>query len=482
MLSACSTGDRELSGSIDLTTRSVRPIACPFILPPGFVEGTDIACHELEVLDDDRIVTRVPVTVVGSTAETGAAAAPLVLQNGGPGGSPFDEFSAVLDSEFLRAARARQDLVLVETRGSRYSDQPLTCSALRDAEAAGAADTDEAAAAESCFDYWRSIGVDLADIDGVGLSDDIAAATSLLGYETFDYYGVSFGSVIGQHLLRDHGDRLGATILDAVAPLGVDYVSEAPRNLDDALAVVETACAADAGCDEVTGGSFRAALRSTMAELDAEPVIVSLPTDAFGESETVEFDGTAFAEFVFEALYSTDLTTLLPLLAGAMDEPEVGELFNLIVAVLETTGDWEDDSILGLNVAATCAEIAGGAFVDDSDGRPIEVDAGSDGLVSIRPVCDEFGLPVLTDAQRATVATDLPVLLLGGDHDPVTPQRWSHDAAAEMPNATVVDLAGSGHGSIDHPCGLRVILDYLDDPTGVLDTSCADDAPLSFDW
>ena len=475
---ACSTSSDEADRPGDA---SLRAVACPFLLPEGYVEGDDISCHELETVDGDRVVSRVPVSVVHSTADQ-PATEPLVLQNGGPGGSPFDELAPAFETEFLRTARDRQDLVLVETRASRYSHQPLTCAALRDAESAGAPLTEQLAAAEGCFDYWRSIGVDLADIDGVDLADDIALATSLLGYETFDYYGVSFGTVIGQHLLRDHGDRLGAVVLDAVAPLGVDYLSEAPRNFDDALAVVEIACAADAGCNEVTGGSFRATLRSTMAALDAEPAIVSLPPDAFGESETVEFDGAAFAEFVFEALYSTDVTALLPLLTGAMDEPEVGELFHLIVAVLESPDAWGDGGALGLNVAATCAEIAGRAFVDDSDERPLEVDAGIDALMSIRPACDDFGFPVLADEQRTTVATDLPVLLLGGDHDPITPQRWSHDAAADMPNATVVDLTGSGHGSIEHPCGLDLILDYLDDPDAELDTSCQDDTTISFDW
>lgn len=480
-VSACSSGSDETASSHGATDTSTRPIACPFVLPAGLVEGIDIACHELEVREPDRTTLRLPVSVIASTADR-PTAEPLVLQNGGPGGSPFDEFALTLDTEFLTAARARQDLVIVETRGSRHTGEPLLCDELWHLDDAA---TDEAVeqTAQACFDHWRSVGVDFDRIDGVDLADDIAAATSALGYERFDFYGVSFGTVIGQHLLRDHGDRLRAVVLDAVAPLDVDYVTESARNFDDALETLELACAQDTSCSGVTDGSFRTALRTTMAGLDAAPIEIELtPANAF-EPRSTTVDGAELAEFVFSSMYSGEITPYLPLMVGAGDDPDIRELFELMVDAFNPADPWADDGAHGLNLAGSCAQIgavpAVPAILDDV---PSEVAAGVSELLTARAACEILDLPFLSEEHRRDVATDHRVLLLGGEHDPVTPQRWSHDAAAEMPNATVVDLAGSGHGSFDHPCGLSVILDYLDDPTTTPDTSCADDHPISFDW
>lgn len=482
-VSACSSGGtNDDVAADDATGTSIRPIACPFVLPDGFVEGADIACHELEVREADRETLRLPVSVVSSTAAE-PAAEPLVLQNGGPGGSPFDELALSFDSEFLITARARQDLVIVETRGSRHTSQPLLCDELWHLDDLETTDADEERAARACFDHWRSIGIEFDRIDGVDLADDIAAATDELGYERFDFYGVSFGTVIGQHLLRDHGDRLRAVVLDAVAPLDVDYVTEAARNFEDALETLELACAEDASCSELTGGSFRAALRDAMTELDAEPLEVELTSASVFEPRSMTIDGTGLAEFMFSSLYAAEIAPYLPLMVSAGDDPDVRELFELVVDAFNPADAWADDGGHGLNLAATCAQIGDApadtdVFVDAAS----DVAAGTGEFVAARAACELLELPVLPEEQRRDVATDHRVLLLGGEHDPVTPQRWSHDAAAEMPNATVVDLAGSGHGSIDHPCGLPVILDYLDDPTTAPDTSCAGDHPISFDW
>ncbi|HST63009.1 MAG TPA: alpha/beta hydrolase, partial [Longimicrobium sp.] len=44
------------------------------------------------------------------------------------------------------------------------------------------------------------------------------------------------------------------------------------------------------------------------------------------------------------------------------------------------------------------------------------------------------------------VRSDLPVLLLSGELDPVTPPRWGTMAAATLPNALHVIVPGAGHG------------------------------------
>ena len=67
----------------------------------------------------------------------------------------------------------------------------------------------------------------------------------------------------------------------------------------------------------------------------------------------------------------------------------------------------------------------------------------------------------------------LPVLLLAGSLDPITPPHWAREAAETLPNSYVFELPAVGHGVMDsHFCGSSLVLAFLADPTEEPDSSC----------
>jgi pimeloyl-ACP methyl ester carboxylesterase len=59
----------------------------------------------------------------------------------------------------------------------------------------------------------------------------------------------------------------------------------------------------------------------------------------------------------------------------------------------------------------------------------------------------------------------VPVLLLSGDLDPVTPPAWAKVAAKELPHAVRLDFRGIGHGVLAaHACAGRIVGRFLADP------------------
>jgi pimeloyl-ACP methyl ester carboxylesterase len=69
----------------------------------------------------------------------------------------------------------------------------------------------------------------------------------------------------------------------------------------------------------------------------------------------------------------------------------------------------------------------------------------------------------------------LPVLLLAGEHDPVTPARYAEAIARTLPHARVIKLTGQGHGVLAVGCVPRLVDEFLRtlDARG-LDTHCLD--------
>ena len=81
---------------------------------------------------------------------------------------------------------------------------------------------------------------------------------------------------------------------------------------------------------------------------------------------------------------------------------------------------------------------------------------------------DDFGEPV-----RA----DVPVLLLSGELDSVTPPKWGAEAARHLGKATHV-IAPGPHG-VGGPCIESIVRAFLEQPDQKPDTSCVDRMRLS---
>ena len=71
------------------------------------------------------------------------------------------------------------------------------------------------------------------------------------------------------------------------------------------------------------------------------------------------------------------------------------------------------------------------------------------------------------------VVSDVPVLLLSGEVDPVTPPSWAEKAAAHLSRSRHVIAPATGHGVVGTPCGQELIRHFIETGrTEDLDVSC----------
>ena len=82
-----------------------------------------------------------------------------------------------------------------------------------------------------CSERLEKEGVNLRAFTFEAMADDLAMVMTALGYETFNVYGTSAGTVVAQHLLRDHPQRLRSVVIDSSVPLGRKTLqAEMPAN------------------------------------------------------------------------------------------------------------------------------------------------------------------------------------------------------------------------------------------------------------
>ena len=220
-------------------------------------------------------------------SDPGPSAGTLVPAEGGPG-YPSSESRA----EYLALyapLRATHDVLIMDYRGTGRS-QAIDCQALQHALRL----TEEAIAA--CGEQLGRRGL----LYGSALAaDDLAALLQALGIARIDLYGDSYGSYFAQVFALRHARLVRSLVLDGADALeGPDlpwYPNYAPATREK----FNLACARDAACSALPGDSL-AHIAPALARLRARPFTAQ---GSYGAGSTLRFtaDATALATVMFTA-------------------------------------------------------------------------------------------------------------------------------------------------------------------------------------
>lgn len=420
----------------------------------------------------------------GGGVTAGDAAAPLFMAQGGPGAGTIGSFGQVLlDDPALRPARNRA-LVLWDQRGTGFSKPALTCPELADAERAGAADAASAAAEEAAFfaamqacgARLRAAGVDLSGYQSAESADDIEAIRRTLGFDRIAFYGVSYGTELGQFLMRRHPEALSAVVLDAVVPLDYDLFTEpafAQQRIGEKYLL---GCAAAPRCARAFP-DLGARYPALIDRLNADPVevmVAPLPEDAqvaLGPPVPVLLSGDMLEEAIYGALYS-DMHDLVPLIIDRADKGD----FTFVTTLLLPVALFDTSLAEGMHMTVSCADHGDvdAASMEFPDVLPRLAESTRAQAAVATRVCRDWGVPLLPRSDLAPVRSDLPVLLLSGDFDPITPPAYAEKLLPDLPNATHVVFPAGAHGqAMTDSCANGIIAAFLDDPSVPPHTACA---------
>jgi pimeloyl-ACP methyl ester carboxylesterase len=90
--------------------------------------------------------------------------------------------------------------------------------------------------------------------------------------------------------------------------------------------------------------------------------------------------------------------------------------------------------------------------------------------------CQGWGVDASPQSFNALLTgadNDVPVLVMAGAFDPVTPPRGTRRVADALGRELLL-FPDAGHGAIATDCGRNIWLTFMDHPTAPPDTSCMD--------
>jgi pimeloyl-ACP methyl ester carboxylesterase len=501
--------DDVLPVSADLFARDtyrIDPVICPFKGEIEYEPG-DIECGLLQVPEnredpESRFIELHFVKLnsrwgkeggpqeddeeEGSGLAPGKRDDPVIYLTGGPGARVNYYVNRFKDHGLLD----HRDLYVLEQRGIGYSGDFCQFYSSRKP-----ADDDVETFAENleasrqnvidCAVIARAAGVDLNGYNTIENARDVKALRRALGFEQWNVWGISYGSILGQAYIKEDPEGILAVALDAIMPLDIqesELYWRVAHWYDRDLRKLQEICDRQPACAKRypdMGGRLREAVRSVVGD----PIVVDVKDVENYPSGKARFfqDVVAFLPFIF--LYEQDNYPALPGLIYAWADAVVRRDETFFQGIAAASGDAGFGSGSdGMRNAIFCLD--GDAIAQARAGKKdiLEHPVLGSAIGSVESydrsvrTCLELGMPPRDAAEYAPVATALPSLIIEGDMDPITPPPNAKAILPGFENGTYVEFPFAGHGpSRSVECAGDMLNAFYDDPAKTPDLACVDE-------
>jgi pimeloyl-ACP methyl ester carboxylesterase len=398
---------------------------------------------------------------------------PIFYFEGGPGGSAVATAKGPTFKGVLDKWRTERDIIFVDQRGTGDSN-PLRCD-LPDPD-----DMTQYFSAENGLDRMGQIGAcrdRLAKVANLTLyttpiaMDDLDEVRQAMGYDKINLFGGSYGTRAALVYIRQHGDHVRSAVLDGVAPTNFKLPLPFSKGVQNALERLFTDCAADPACHKAFP-DVEADLKSSLSRFDHGPITVTAFNTIKKQPQTITMTRGAFMDLVRLMLYDPSAASLLPLVLHQSAQGEFGG-----IATIGFLAAHQVASIIanGMSLSVICAEDA--PFISDAD-----IKQATDGTFygdsrarALLVSCKQWPRGKIPAGYSDPVQSDVPVLIISGDVDPVTPPWVAADAATHLSHSRQIVGKSWSHSSISQ-CGNQLMADFISKGTADgLDAACMQD-------
>ena len=419
---------------------------------------------------DDPEGRKIQITyLVIKARDTTSAAFPVIYFTGGPGGNSIDEGAI----EFFKnqPINNEHDIILFDQRGIGYSSAlPDMAYGSWDVMAADANEEEELILMSSLIEEYKKKCSD----QNIGLefynthqnAKDVGMLFKHLGYEKYNLQGGSYGTRLGRVVQDKFPEYVNSSVLDSPAPLSGDFLLDRFDSYSLSLGRIFEYCDGNPECKN-DYPNLKDEYFKAIAQLQEKPLSIKM-----NDSVTVHINAQDGIYLLRRLLYQGDSRERAPKLIRAFLEG-TGEVIDQVLEI--ETGMTE-----GLNLSMLLSVEKYEMFNPANTAAVINEHYEKYPLIPVKlGFFDAFyqagvnwhsaSLPM---EDRGFQNSDIPTLILVNKYDPVTPPKNGYLFKETLSNATLLVLDEGGHGGGNRECKASVILEFMDNPTGTLDTSC----------
>ncbi|NKI36592.1 alpha/beta fold hydrolase [Wenzhouxiangella sp. XN79A] len=476
----------------------VESVVCPFREAIDYDPG-DLECGLIRVPENREVAGSrtiellfVKVNATGEDAEGEPVEVrddPVLYLTGGPGVTVKGYAERLKDHSIAH----KRDLYILEQRGIGNSGDfcPFWGSRDRASRVRGDYEESQRAALQdgrACIARARGAGVDPTGYHTFENARDVKALRLALGLNSWNVWGISYGSVLGQAVLEVDPEGTEAMIIDAMVPLDLNQLMRLPNWYARLLDRFFSACAAQDDCADAYP-ELEARYRSAIQAMLDEPIEVEVPAgERYPEGRAWIF-ADLVAGMPFGLSYEQATHAAIPAIMNGLARQVERNNTDFFRAIALADGGMGVSVSMGMAASVRCLD---GYFEMNAieaprslDEHPLYAAAFGTGPVTTEAaaLCRELGLDPRDPALYEIRDTEVPLVIANGAWDPITPPPLARYVAEKIPSARYVEFPHAGHGptrSIE--CAGDFMNDFFDDPDAELDMDCVDNGEDAADY
>jgi pimeloyl-ACP methyl ester carboxylesterase len=394
---------------------------------------------------------------------------PVAYFAGGPGSGATEDAPGVA-RDFAKI-REHRDLLFVDQRGTGGS-HPLECEFYNPDDL------------QSYFGYFFPLEevrkcraqleakADLKLYTTTIAMDDMDEVRAALGYERINLFGASYGTRAALTYLKRYPQRVRTAILQGVSPTNHYLPGDFAAQTERAIQGVLEECVANEACNKAFP-NIRDEAKSVLAQLLKGPVEVEVQKPNSNERVKVKLSRDLAAEAIRYMLYHPAPASAVPL---TLHLAARGNFVPLAQAALRYRKNLVGTGSNGMYLSVTCAEDV--PWIKPGEGERLAANTflGDYRLRQQREACALWPRAEIESDYAKPVRSDVPVLILTGEWDPVTPPANGEAASKTLTKSLHIVVPAGAHGlggleGVD--CVDRILREFVErGTTEALDTTC----------
>jgi len=394
---------------------------------------------------------------------------PWVYFSGGPGSAATEDAAGLAD--VFKRIREHRDMLFVDQRGTGKSNG-LDCPMYNPDDL------------QSYLGYFFPVEdirkcrpqleakADLTLYTTDIAIDDIDEVRAALGYEQLNLFGGSYGTRAALTYLKRYPKRVRTATLQGVAPPNEYMPLDFPLGNERALQGILAECAADEACNAAFP-NLKDESKSLLAQLIKGPVEVEVQKPNSSERVKVKLSRDLAAEAIRYMLYNPVGASRVPLIIHLAAQ---GNFVPLTETALRFRKLLVATGFNGMYLSVTCAEDL--PWIKPGEGERMAANTflGDYRLRQQREACALWPRATIAKDYGDPIRSDVPVLILTGELDPVTPPSNGDAVAKTLKNSLhiVVPHGAHGLGGLENiACLDGIITGFVErGSTQGIDTSC----------
>lgn len=383
----------------------------------------------------------------------------LFLNPGGPGGSGFNYTLKSLTYLFSDDLIENYDIVGFDPRGVGESTavKCFDSNADKDEFVYGVIDGTPGSAqyvaaakqrmtsfAKNC----RRLSGDLLDhVDTISAAKDIDVLRSALGSSTLNYFGFSYGTLLGTTYAGLFPNRVNRFVLDGAEDptLSISDLSYGQMvGFDGAIRAYVANCLTTSTCP--LSGSQSAAVTELI------DLVSSLNSSPIKNSDGRTLGSTNMLQVIVDCMYNTQYQSALSTIIADVQAGSAKSAFTLLDRFNSraSDGSYEDNSVEAF-YAVMCLDYPRRTSAADiaEDGK--RYTAGSDILGTFyadgTAMCDGWTADPVREPAAISAEGSGPILVVGTTGDPATPYSWAVALSTQLSNARLLTVDAYQHTS-----------------------------------